>query len=216
MELVIGDKFTSTWSMRPWLVLKRLGVAFDEIPVKLRQPGTTEEIFRWSPSGKVPVLRDGDLVVWDSLAICEHLADRFPDAGLWPSDPKARAVARSAAAEMHAGFGSMRGELSMDLNAHPHVAEISEATRTDVRRIVHLWNDLRERFGQGGPFLLGAWSIADAFYTPVATRFHTYGVRLTDFGDLGAAGAYCEVLLDQPEFREWEAGARAEGGGGGG
>ncbi len=152
-------------------------------------------------------------MIWDSLAISEYLADRFPEAKLWPEDREARAIARAVSAEMHAGFASLRGELSMDLNMHTRVAEISEMTRDDIRRIVRMWTDVRGRYGKDGPFLFGAWSIADAFYTPVATRFRTYGVRLTDFGDLGAAGAYCEVLLEQPAFREWEAGARAEAGG---
>jgi glutathione S-transferase len=210
MELVIGDKAYSTWSMRPWLVLKRTGAPFTEVPVRLRQPNTAAEAARQSPSGKIPVLRDGDTVVWDSLAICEYLAERFPEAALWPTDMAARAVGRAAAAEMHSGFRSIRGELSMDLLAAPHVAEISEMTREELRRLVVLWNDLRARFGAGGPFLLGAWSIADAFYAPVATRLRTYGVRLSDFGDLGPAGAYCEVLLEQPDLLEWEAGARAE------
>jgi glutathione S-transferase len=210
MELVIGDKAFSTWSLRPWMVLKRTGVEFTETSVRLRRPTSAEEIARHSPSGKIPVLKDGDLTVWDSLAICEYLADRFPEKGLWPADPVARALARSASAEMHSGFASLRGEFSMDLNAVPHVAEVSEATRADIRRIVQLWTSLRDRFAKDGPWLVGGWSIADAFFTPVATRFRTYGVRLSDFGDLGAAGAYCEALLEQPDLMEWERGAHAE------
>lgn len=209
MDLVIGDKNTSTWSMRPWLVMKRLGLTFGEPLVRMRQPDTAAQALRYSPSAKVPALIDGDLVVWDSLAICEYLADKFPDAQLWPADPAKRAVGRSAAAEMHSGFGSLRGELPMDLTLH-RVAEISEATQNDIRRIVQLWSDLRGRFGKDGPWLLGQWSVADAYYTPVATRFRSYGVRLSDFGDLGAAGAYCEQLLEQPDYLEWEAAARAD------
>jgi glutathione S-transferase len=209
MELVIGDKLYSTWSMRPWLVLKRIGVPFDEVHVKLRQPSTAEAIAAHSPSGQVPVLKDGDFVLWDSLAICEHLADRYPDAKLWPDDPIARAFGRAAAAEMHGGFASLRGECPMDLS-HSEVATLSEATQKNVRRIARLWSDLRGRFGAGGPFLLGQWSIADAFYTPVATRFRSYGVHLSDYGDLGPAGAYCEALLETPEFLEWRKGAMAE------
>ena len=210
MQLVIGDKYCSTWSMRPWLVLKRAGVAFEEVPIKLRTPGTAEEIARWSPSGRIPILIDGPVKVWDSLAICEYVADRFPDAKLWPQDANVRAAARSVTAEMHSGFASLRGEFSMDLLAHPRVAEASEMTRENLRRIAQLWSDARRDFGQGGPFLFGAWSIADAFFTPVATRLRTYGVRLSDYGDLGPAGAYAEVLLEQPDLHEWEAGARAE------
>src|SRR5690606_8128764 len=133
----------------------------------------------------------------------EYLAERFPQAALWPTDPAMRALARAAAAEMHAGFTSLRGECPMDLAAAPHAAELSEATQKDIRRIVRLWNELLAR--SGGPFLAGGWSIADAFYTPVATRFRTYGVRLTDYGDAGPAGAYCERLLETPEFLAWEA-----------
>jgi glutathione S-transferase len=207
MEILIGDKVWSSWSMRPWLVLKRAGEPFTETLIRLR---TTETNARaraaGSPNGMVPVLKDGDTVIWDSLAICEYLADRFPDAGLWPADMARRALGRAAAAEMHSGFPSLRGECPMDLSLTTD-AELSEATHVDIRRIVALWSDLRARFGADGPFLLGPWSIADAFFTPVATRFRSYGVLLSDYGDKGAAGAYCEALLETPEFKEWEAGA---------
>ena len=204
MELVIGDKNISTWSMRPWLVLKRMGLPFEEIHVRLRQPDTAEQAARQSPSGKVPVLRHDGLAVWDSLAICEYLAERHPE--LWPRDPRDRAVARSVCAEMHAGFPSVRGELSMDLGLSK-VAEVAEVTRAEIRRIARMWMELRERHAPRGPFLFGEWSIADAFYTPVATRFRSYGVKLSDYGDHGPAGMYCDTLLEQPEFKAWEAGA---------
>ena len=206
MELVIGTKKWSTWSMRPWLVLKRAGLPFTETLVELRQENNMSEaaIRAHSPSGLVPALKDGDLVVWDSLAISEYVAEKAP--GLWPADPAARALARSAAAEMHSGFGSLRGECPMALETEPKVVELSEATHKDIRRIVRMWNELLDRFG--GPYLAGEWSIADAFYTPVATRFRTYGVRLSDFGDAGRAGEYAERLLETPEFRAWEAEAR--------
>ena len=208
MELVIGTKAWSTWSLRPWLALKRTGAPFTETLIQLRQADgvSAAQIRPHSPSGLVPVLKDGELTIWDSLAICEYLAERFPQAALWPADPAMRALARAAAAEMHAGFTSLRGECPMDLAAVPHAAELSEATQKDIRRIVRLWNELLAR--SGGPFLAGEWSIADAFYTPVATRFRTDGVRLTDYGDAGPAGAYCERLLETPEFLAWEAEAR--------
>ena len=209
MELVIGDKLYSTWSMRPWLALKRTGAAFTEVHVKLRQPTTPEAVAAHSPSGQVPVLKDDGLVIWDSLAICEYLADRFPEARLWPNDPAARALGRAAAGEMHSGFASLRGECAMDLSLS-EVAGLSEATQANVRRIVRLWSDLRARFADRGPFLLGDWSIADAFYTPVATRFRSYAIHPSDYGDTGAAGAYCEALLTTPEFLEWQAAALAE------
>jgi glutathione S-transferase len=208
MELLIGDKVWSSWSMRPWLVLKRAGAPFTETLISLRTPQTDAQIrAAGSPSGLVPVLKDGDLVVWDSLAICEYAAEIFPQAKLWPEDRAARALGRSACAEMHAGFHSMRGELSMDL-ARRESATLVPATEDDVRRVVALWNNLLSRFG--GPFLLGPqWSIADAFYTPVATRLRSYGVRPSDYGDTGAAGAYAERLLEQPEYLEWERDALA-------
>ena len=208
MELIIGTKVWSTWSLRPWLALKRTGAPFTETLVQLREVGTSEEVAKVSPSGKVPVLKDGDLTIWDSLAICEYLAEKFPAAKLWPDDAAARALGRAVTAEMHSSFASLRGECPMDLSLRSEV-ELSEATHEDIRRIVRLWSDLRGRFSAGGPFLLGAWSIADAFYTPVATRFRSYGVRLSDFGDTGAAGTYNEVLLEQADFLEWEKAALA-------
>ncbi|MBO9708386.1 MAG: glutathione S-transferase family protein [Caulobacter sp.] len=207
MEIVVGTKKWSSWSLRPWLALKHTGASFKETVIELRQAGITEaEIARHSPSGQVPVLKDGDLVIWDSLAICEYLAEKFPDAGLWPKDAALRAIGRSACAEMHGGFTSLRGECPMALETRKTMA-ISEATQNDVRKIVERWNQLLKR--SGGPFLLGEWSIADAFYTPVATRFRTYGIHLSDYGDLGAAGAYCERLLEAPEFLAWEKAALA-------
>jgi len=208
MELIIGTKVWSTWSLRPWLVLKRAGAPFTETLVQLRETETSEAVARVSPSGKVPVLKDGEMTIWDSLAICEYLAEKFPAAKLWPDDAGARAVGRSAVAEMHSSFASLRGECPMDLSLR-HEVELSEATHDDIRRIVRLWNELRGKYAGGGPFLLGAWSIADAFYTPVATRFRSYGVKLSDFGDTGAAGTYNEVLLEQPDFLEWERAAVA-------
>jgi len=200
MELVIGTKAWSTWSMRPWLAARRAGLAFEERLVELRQPGSAAAIAAHSPSGKVPALKAGGATIWDSLAICEWLAEQSP--GLWPKDPAARGQARAAAAEMHSGFASLRGECPMDLAAEPKAAAISPATQADVRRIVNLWREMLARWG--GPFLAGDWSIADAFYTPVATRFRTYGVKLTDYGDDGTAGAYAERLLETPEFLAWE------------
>jgi len=207
MEIIIGDKVWSSWSMRPWLALKHTGEAFTETLVHLRRPDTEANLrAAGSPNGQAPVLKDGETVVWDSLAICEYLADRFPDAKLWPSDPVRRALGRAAAAEMHSGFPSLRGECPMDLSLTTTV-ELSEATHTDLRRVVALWNDLRGRFGGDGPFLLGAWSIADAYFTPVATRLRSYGILPSDYGDTGAAGAYAEALLETPEFKAWETAA---------
>lgn len=207
MELVIGTKRWSSWSMRPWLALKRAGAPFREIEIELRQGVVTDSaIAQHSPSRQVPVLKDGDLTVWDSLAICEYLAERFPEAKLWPADPTLRALGRSAAAEMHGGFQALRGECPMALETRTTMA-VSEAVAKNVRAIVERWDQLLDR--SGGPFLLGEWSIADAFYTPVATRFRTYGIDLADHGDAGEAQAYAERLLATPEFLAWERAALA-------
>lgn len=203
MELVIGTKRWSSWSLRPWLALKRAGAAFSEVEIELRRgEATSDEIGRISPSRLAPALRDGDLVIWDSLAICEYLAEKFPGAGLWPNDPALRALGRSACAEMHSGFQALRSECPMALDAAPSKLELSEPAQKNVRRIVALWTALLAR--SHGPFLLGGWSIADAFYTPVATRFRTYDIRLADYGDPGVAQAYADRLLQTPEYLEWE------------
>lgn len=210
MELVIGTKTWSSWSMRPWLVLKRAGLSFDERVIPLRREDTEAAITAaGSPNGRVPVLHDGELTVWDSLAIAEYVADRCPEAQLWPADRHTRALARSAAAEMHAGFASLRGECPMDLRVEK-TAELSELTHHDIRRVVQLWSGLREHYAPNGDFLCGPWSIADAFFTPVATRFRSYGVHLSDYGDHGPAAAYATTLLETPEFLQWDSEAKAE------
>lgn len=210
MELVIGTRKWSTWSLRAWLVLKRSGADFSETLIPLREAETSEAaIAAHSPSRLVPALKDGDLVIWDSLAISEYLNDLKPEARLWPADRSRRALGRAAAAEMHSGFASLRGECPMDLGLRID-ADLTEATARNIRRIVELWSDLRGRFGKDGQFLLGDWSIADAFFTPVATRFRSYGVKLSDYGDTGVAGEYAAELLATPEFKAWEAAALAE------
>ena len=208
MELLIGDKLWSSWSLRPWLALKRTGAPFTETLIRLRSEQTGADArAAGSPTGLVPVLKDGDLAIWDSLAICEYLAEKLPAARLWPADPAARALGRAAAAEMHSSYPSLRGECPMDLSFRETVT-VSEATHSDLRRLVELWSGLLTRFG--GPFLVGEWSIADAFFTPVATRLRSYGLRLSDYADLGPCGAYAERLLETPEFLEWEEGAIAD------
>jgi glutathione S-transferase len=206
MEIVVGTKKWSTWSLRPWLALRRTGAPFSETLVQLREvEASTAEIRKHSPSGLVPVLKADGLVIWDSLAICEYLAERFPQAGLWPSDPAARALARAVTAEMHSGFGALRRECPMDLGLLT-TADLSEGVQDNVRRIVSVWNECLAR--SGGPLLFGHWTIADAFYTPVATRFRSYGVDLAAHGDAdGKAAAYRDLLLSTPEFLEWEAAA---------
>jgi glutathione S-transferase len=210
MQMVIGTRKWSTWSMRPWLVARRAGLEVEDILVALRTPQTAKALEAYSPSGQCPVLIDGDLSVWDSLAICEYLAEKAPQKALWPKDPAARALGRAACAQMHGGFQSLRGECSMDLAAPIEAIQLTEATQADVRKMIRLWRTLKLRFGASGPFLLGDWSIVDAYFTPVATRFRTYGVDLAQHGDTGAAAEYSALLLQQPEFLEWERLALAE------
>jgi glutathione S-transferase len=209
MQMVIGTRKWSTWSMRPWLAAKRAGLDFEDVVVPLRTHETSKALAAYSPSAQCPVLIDGDVKVWDSLAICEYLADRHPDQGLWPEDPAARAVARSACAQMHGGFQSLRGECPMDLSAPIQTLELTEATQADVRKMIRLWRTLKQgyaqgRTGEGGPFLMGRWSMVDAYFTPVATRFRTYNVDLSDYGDEGFASDYVALVLQQPEYLEWE------------
>ncbi|WP_269716281.1 glutathione S-transferase family protein [Caulobacter sp. NIBR2454] len=208
MELVVGTKKWSSWSMRPWLVLRRAGIDFQDTLVPLREFDASEaEIGKHSPSNRVPVLKDRGVTIWDSLAICEYLAETLPQAKLWPEDQIARALGRSAA-EMHSGFAALRDECPMALDVAPMVKALSADAAKDVRRIVASLADLLTCFG--GPFLLGEWSITDAFYTPVASRFRTYGIDLAAHGDNGAVAAYCRRLLETPEFLAWESDALAE------
>lgn len=209
LTLVIGTKRFSSWSLRPWLALKMAGAAFDEIEITLRQPETKAEILKHSPSGKVPLLKDGPLSIWDSLAICEYLAERFPEAGLWPEDPAARAVARSVSAEMHSGFPNLRNACSMDVCVTIPLAEVppevqAPEVQAEVERIQALWGDCRRRFGQGGPFLFGRFSIADAMYAPVVTRFTTFAIPMD-----ATAQAYADAIWALPAMREWQAAACA-------
>ena len=208
--LVIGDKNISSWSLRPWVTLKACGIPFAEERVRLRQPDSKAEILRNSPSGKVPALKTEKGVVWDSLAILEYLAEHDPQHHLWPKSAEARAAARSISAEMHSGFVALRNEMPMDLLARLAFPWVSEALEADIRRIVAIWMESRERFGHGGPFLFGAFTNADAMFAPVATRFRTYGVDLARFGDDDVAAAYAATLLAMREMAEWTEGAIAE------
>lgn len=205
LALVIGNKKYSSWSMRPWLALKHVGAPFDEILVPLYQGETTKQkILAQSPSGKVPALKHGDLTICDSLAICEYVAELYPHAGLWPADREARAVARSVSAEMHSGFQALRNHYPMNILAtirKPSTADVD----ADIARIRQVWRTTRERFGDGGKFLFGAFTIADAMYAPVVGRFRTYGVTLE-----GDEVAYAQAVWDHPAVRDWLDGARAE------
>jgi glutathione S-transferase len=202
--LVIGNKNYSSWSLRPWLALRAAGIPFEEVRIPLYRPESKAEILRYSPSGKVPALVEGDLVSFESLAICERAAELAPTAQLWPSDPRARAAARSIAAEMHAGFLALRSSCPCNLRARA-VRTLSPEAAADVARVTALWKDTRDRFGGGGDFLFGRFGIADAMYAPVVTRFRTWGIPFDP-----AVRAYAEAVLAFPPFLEWEAAALEE------
>jgi glutathione S-transferase len=200
MTLVIGTKRISSWSLRPWLAAKMAGVDFDETLITLRQPETKAEILKHSPSGKVPCLLHGGLAVWDSLAICEYLAELHPT--LWPEGREARAVARAVSAEMHAGFPRLRDVCGMDVCVTTPLAEVPADAAAEIARVQALWNDCRARFGTkgiGGPFLFGRFSVADAMFAPVVTRFTTYAIALD-----AVSQAYCDAVWSLPPMQEWK------------
>jgi len=205
LTLIIGNKNYSSWSMRPWLVLKKTGVAFEEIVIPLDRPETRAEVFKHSPSGFVPTLKDDELTVWDSLAICEYLAEKFPEAALWPQDPSARAVARSVSAEMHSGFSALRTNMPMNVRGNLPGKGRAPGVQEDVNRISAIWRDCRTRFGAAGPYLFGAFSIADAMYGPVISRFVTYQVELD-----ADAKAYVNTMWADPALAAWVEAARRE------
>ena len=205
MQLVVGNKNYSSWSMRPWVLLREAGIAFEEVQLKFGPDAKPRGIERYPVAGKVPVLIVDGEPVWDTLAICETLAERFPDKQLWPADPPARQVARSICAEMHSGFQALRGAMPMNIRSrHPGKGMTAESRR-DIDRIVAIWTSCRERFGKGGALLFGGFSIADAYYAPVVTRFQTYAVSLP-----ATAHAYCDAVLSLAAVREWMEAARRE------
>jgi len=198
LTLVIGNKNYSSWSLRPWLVLTQTGIPFREEVLFLDTPAGDEALAVASPSGRVPVLRDGGLVVWESLAICEYLAERYPHKGLWPADPAARAVARAVASEMHAGFAALREHMTMNVRRRfPGRGRTPKVSR-DISRIQNLWRDCQTRFGKKGSFLFGDFSIADAMYAPVCLRFVTYAVDLE-----ADSAAYVAKVSSLPAMRKW-------------
>jgi glutathione S-transferase len=208
-KLVIGNKNTSSWSLRPWLAMRHAGIAFETIDIDLRASDAKAQILEYSPSGKVPALLvGGGRVVWDTLAIIEHLAESHP--ALWPRAAAARALARSVSAEMHAGFQALREHCPMDFLGRKPKARLLKPVAADVRRIVSIWQDCRSRHGSGGPFLLGRFSAADAMYAPVVSRFRTYLPDLAPYGDDGTAAAYVTAVFALPGMLEWEQGAREQ------
>ena len=205
MRLLIGNMNYSSWSMRPWLLLTQLQIPFAEEKLSFNDPDFTARVLALSPVGKVPVLVDGDVVVWDSLAIAEYLAEKFPERGIWPADPRARARARSICAEMHAGFGALRERLPMNCELRLQNVAFERAVERDIARIVASWTDCRERFGAGGPFLFGAFSGADAYYAPVVRRFLGFNVAVPQ-----VVARYMAAVDALPAMRAWMTAALAE------
>ena len=205
MKLIIGNKNYSSWSFRPWIALKVAGISFEEEVVSLDAADFKARVSQVSGTGKVPALADGSVKVWESLAILEYLAERFPAASLWPTDAGARAEARAIAAEMHAGFVPLRRHLPMNMWRPVRQRELTSQVQADIGRIEAMWTNCRRRFGTGGDFLFGPFGAADAMYAPVVSRFHTYGVALGD-----NARAYMAAVMALPAWNEWKRAALAE------
>jgi glutathione S-transferase len=203
--LVIGNKNYSSWSLRPWLLMRHAGLPMREVRVPLYTRESKAQILRYSPSGKVPCLVDGTLSVWDSLAICEYLDERHPDLGLWPEDRAARATARSVSAEMHAGFQHLRANMSMNCRRELPGRGRTPEVIAEIARIQDLWSSCRRAHGSAGPFLFGRFSIADAMYAPVVLRFRTYAVELVP-----ECRAYADAMLALPAIQQWLADAGTE------
>jgi glutathione S-transferase len=204
MQLYIGNKNYSSWSLRPWLALKQTGIAFEEVMILLDQPDSIANLRRRSPSGRVPVLQHDGLTVWESLAICEYLAEQFPAARLWPEDREARARARTVSNEMHAGFAELRRLLPMDISRRWPLGNRMAKVAPNIERITEIWRECRARSG-GGEFLFEGFTIADAMFAPVVTRFVTYSVPLDP-----VCSAYVAAVQKWPAMQEWIAAARAE------
>ena len=206
LKLVIGNKNYSSWSMRAWLALRANNIAFDEVFIPLYTGDEDKNrILAFTRSGKVPTLVDGDVTIWDSLAIIEYIAERFPDARLWPEDRARRAHARSIAAEMHSGFPALRSECAMNLHRPVRAVALSPEARADVARVQQIWLECRERYGKLGPFLFGGFGAADAMFAPVVHRFRTYAIAVAP-----EAKAYMETIMEMPAFQEWTRAALAE------
>ncbi len=207
LKLVVGNKAYSSWSMRPWILMEGLGIPFEEIVVPLYRAESKSALLRQGPSGKAPVLHDGDLIVWDSLAIVEYLAEKFPDIGIWPIGAQARSRARSLCAEMHAGFQALRQQsptnFRRDRRASPK--PIDTAAQADLEQIEAAWANARCEFGGGGPFLFGAFCAADAFFAPVVARLDTYALPVS-----AVTNAYMRTVMAMPAWFKWRAGAKNE------
>lgn len=205
LKLVIGNKNYSSWSLRPWLLLVHHGVPFEEIRIPLYVPGAGEAIAKHSKAGKVPVLHDGELLVWDSLAILEYVSDRYLQGRGWPGDVETRAVARSCSAEMHSGFTALRSDMPMNCRATGRTVTISPELKANIARIDQLWQECRTRHDKEGPWLFGEFSIADCMFTPVVTRFNTYGVEPSPL-----SAQYMRQVLEHDGMQRWMEASRNE------
>jgi glutathione S-transferase len=200
LTLVIGNKNYSSWSLRPWIAMRNAGIAFEEILVELYTDEFRKRVGEFSPVGKVPVLIDDGAIVWESIAILEHLAEKFPGANLWPAEPKARAHARSIATEMHGGFAALRSHCPMNLRRVPKKRPTTPAeVAANVQRIDAMWGEARTRFGKGGPYLFGAFGAADAMYAPVVARIHHYDLDVSPL-----SRGYVDAVMALPAFQEWK------------
>lgn len=205
LRLIIGNKNYSSWSFRPWIAMKATGIPFEEEVLPLETPEFRARVDAVSGTGKVPTLIDGDIRVWESLAVLEYLAEKFPDKKLWPADPAARAHARAISSEMHAGFVPLRSACPMNMWRPVLKRDLGADVKANVARIDSMWNDCRKRYGQGGAFLFGSFGAADAMYAPVVSRFHTYGIDVSP-----ASRAYMDAVMALPAWAEWYAAAVKE------
>ncbi|MBV9635733.1 MAG: glutathione S-transferase family protein [Methylobacteriaceae bacterium] len=205
VKLILANKAYSSWSMRPWILLRHFEIPFEEIVIPLERPETREAILKYAPSGKCPSLQDGSVSVWESLAIIEHVAEAYPEKPIWPAAKDARGLARSLSAEMHAGFQALRTQCPMNLRRKPKSIALSADTLDDVARVEAAWADARKRFGGKKPFLFGEFCAADAMFAPVVNRFHAYDIKVTP-----TTRAYMDAIMNLPASKAWEKDAFAE------
>lgn len=205
LTLVIGNKNYCSWPLRPWLAMKQFGIEFHEVRIPIYTPESEQQIQQYSPTGKMPVLIEDELVIWDSLSICEYLAERFPNFSWWPHDQAARAVARSICAETHSGFSNLRQQMPLNCRAKLPGKGITPAVEKDIHRVTEIWRDCRQHFGNSGKMLFGEFTIADAMFASEVLRFNTYGVKLNP-----ESQDYSEAILALPAIQEWINAAKVE------
>ena len=205
LVLVIGNKNYSSWSLRPWLVMRHFDIPFEEVRIPLYREGSREALAKLSPSGLVPALKNSGVTVWDSLAICEYLQELYPSLALWPKDRDDRAIARSISAEMHSGFSALRNHMPMNCRKVFPGKGLNPDTQADIKRVSQIWRECREKHPEGGPMLFGEFTIADAMFAPVALRFNTYDVQLDS-----VAESYVSTILAMPEMQDWVSAAKQE------